>query len=66
MNFCSSNVFKVVKEENEKDLVNLSGMEYGVKLWGPEGRLQENDRISKKSSKDIMKVHRLCTTNIAK
>jgi hypothetical protein len=40
-------------------------MEYDVKLWGPEGKLQENDRISKMSCKDMMKVHRLDTANMA-
>ena len=41
-------------------------MECGVKLWGREGRLQENDRINKMSCKDTMKVHRLDTTIMAK
>jgi len=41
-------------------------MEYGVKVCGPEGRLQENDRINKKSRKDIIKVRRLDTANMAK
>jgi SNF2 family DNA or RNA helicase len=32
-------------------------------VWGPEGRLQENDRINKISFKEVMKVHRLVTTD---
>ena len=47
-------------------MVILSRMECGVKLWGPEGRLQENDRINKMSRKDRMKVHRLDRNKVAK
>jgi hypothetical protein len=41
-------------------------MEYGVNVWGSEGRLQENDRINKMSYKDIMNVYKLDMANMAK
>jgi hypothetical protein len=41
-------------------------MEYGAEVWGPEGGLQENDRFNKTSCKEIMKLHRLDTTNNSK
>jgi hypothetical protein len=41
-------------------------MEYVVNVWGPATRLQEKDRINKMSCKDIMKVYRLDTNNMAK
>ena len=36
-----------MNEENGKILVNLSGMEYIVNVWGPEGILQEKTESTK-------------------
>jgi hypothetical protein len=50
----------------KKKLVNLSRMEYGVKVWRPEGELQENDRINNMSCKEIINVHGLAACNKTK
>jgi hypothetical protein len=51
---------------NEKELLNLFTMEHGVEAWGPERRLQENDKIHNMSCKNVMNVHRLVANNKSK
>jgi hypothetical protein len=47
-------------------MVNLSRIEYCVNVWGPEGGLQENDKINDMSFKEIIKVHGIVDSNNAK
>jgi hypothetical protein len=42
-----------------KKLLISARFEHGVKFWGREGRLQENDKINNMPCKEVMKEHRL-------